>query len=61
MKYLTYLIYVMFWEGMIFGGTGYAVFVLGHSGWWFALAVFLGAQAYGPLKWIHGQSETQDD
>ncbi|WP_187273279.1 hypothetical protein [Methylobacterium sp. WL19] len=24
---------------LILGGTGYAVFVLGASGWWFVLAV----------------------
>jgi hypothetical protein len=51
----------MFWEGMIFGGTGYAVFVLGHSGWWFALAVLLGGQAYNPLEWIHGQGTVKND
>lgn len=55
MKYLTYLIYIVLWEGLVFGGTGYVVFVLGHSGWWFALAIFLGGSAYSPLKWIHGQ------
>jgi hypothetical protein len=56
MKELTYLIYIVLWEGMIFGGTGYAVFVLEHSGWWFLLAMVIGSLAYSPLKWIHGQS-----
>lgn len=55
MKSLTYLIYIIFWEGLIFGGTGYAVFVLDRSGWWFVLATLLGGMAYSPLKWIHGQ------
>jgi hypothetical protein len=55
MKYLTYLIYIVLWEGLIFGGTGYAVFILNRSGWWFALAVFVGSMAFSPLKWIHGK------
>lgn len=55
MRYVTYLIYLIFWEGMVFGGIGYAVFVLGHSGWWFALALLVGPMAYSPLKWIHGK------
>ena len=54
MKYLTYLIYIIFWESLVFGGCGYAVFVLGHNGWWFLLAFFLGASAYSPAKWIYG-------
>jgi len=55
MKEITYLIYIVFWESMIFGGTGYAVFILDRSGWWFLLAAFLGGLAYSPLKWIHGK------
>jgi hypothetical protein len=54
-NYLTYLIYILCWEGLIFGGTGYAVFVGGHSGWWFVLAIFLGCSAYKPQHWIHGK------
>ena len=57
MKYLTYLIYIIFWESLVFGGCGYAVFVLGHSGWWFLLAIFIGASAYSPAKWIYGMAE----
>lgn len=60
MKEITYLIYILLWETMIFGGTGYAVFVLDRSGWWFVLAVFLGTCAYSPLKWIHGKSEKEE-
>ena len=62
MKYITYLIYILSWEGMIFGGTWYAVFVLDRSGWWFLLAALLGFCAYSPLKWIHGiTSQGEDD
>ena len=57
MREITYLIYIVLWEGMIFGGTGYSVFVLDRSGWWFALAILIGGMAYSPLKWIHGQSK----
>lgn len=54
MKEITYLIYIVFWCSLVFGGTGYAVFVLGHSGWWFLLAVILGGSGYHPTQWIHG-------
>lgn len=55
MKEITYLIYIIFWVSLIIGGTGYAVFVLGHSGWWFVLAVILGSASYSPITWIHGK------
>ena len=55
MAYLTYLIYILAYESLILGGTAYAVFVLGHSGWWFALAVILSGLAYKPETWIHGK------
>lgn len=55
--YLTYLVYILLWEGLIFGGAGYAVFVLNHSGWWMLAAFFIGCCAYSPLKWIHGKDK----
>lgn len=55
MRELTYLIYILCWELLVFGGTGYAVFVLGHSGWWFLLAMVIGGSAYAPERWIHGR------
>lgn len=58
MKHVTYLIYILIYETLVIGGAGYAVFVLGHSGWWFLLAALLSAGAYRPQAWIHGQSET---
>lgn len=54
MNALTYLIYILAFETLVLGGCGYAVFVLGHSGWWFLPAVLLSGCAYGPGKWIHG-------
>ncbi len=59
-KYVTYFVYIILWEGLIFGGTGYVVFFNGESGWWFALAVLLGASAYKPERWIHGIVEKTD-
>jgi len=55
MRELTYLIYIILWEGLIFGGVGYAVFILGHSGWWVLAAVFVGGHAYPPERWMDGQ------
>lgn len=52
--YWTYLIYILVFETLVLGGTGYAVFVLDHSGWWWLLAILIGGMAYSPRKWIHG-------
>lgn len=57
MREITYLIYIIFWGTLVFGGTGYVVFVLDNSGWWFALALVIGGSAYSPLKWIHGRND----
>jgi hypothetical protein len=54
MKYITYLIYIILYEGLVLGGTGYCVFVLDANGWWFLLAVLLSASATSPMKWIYG-------
>ena len=58
MKYLTYLIYIIIYETLVVGGCAYAVFVLGHSGWWFLLAVAMSGSAYSPERWIHGVVDT---
>ena len=55
--YWTYLIYILVFETLVLGGTGYAVFVLDHSGWWFLLAILIGSMAYSPRKWIHGEEK----
>lgn len=59
MAYITYLIYIVIWEILVFGGIGYAVFVLNHSGWWMAFAILIGSLAYSPLKWIHGKERNE--
>lgn len=56
MKALTYLIYILLYEGFVLGGAAYVVFVLDRSGWWLALGILLGSAAYKPEKWIHGDS-----
>ena len=48
---ITYLIYIILYETLIIGGCGYVVFGLGHSGWWFVLAVLFSGAAYTPKKW----------
>lgn len=58
MKAATYLLYIIFWESLTIGGSAYVVFWLGFSAWWILLGVLLGAMAYGPMKWIHGQNVT---
>ena len=55
MKEITYLIYIILFEGFIWAGCFYAVFVLNHSGWWFLLASIVGSAAYPPERWIHGK------
>ena len=54
MKYFTYLVYIIFWETLVFGGFGYVIFWMHASGWWALFALFLGGAAYSPMKWIHG-------
>lgn len=54
MRALTYLIYILLWEGFVWGGTAYLVFAMDYSGWWFLLAWALSSSAYRPSHWIHG-------
>ena len=48
---VTYLIYIVFWQTMIFGGFGYIIFVLGHTAWWAIVAMILWDGAYTPEQW----------
>lgn len=61
MKHLTYLIYIVLWEGFVFGGAWYTIFILGNSYWWALAALLLGSCAYSPLKWIHGVDAKEND
>lgn len=38
-KLTLFVIYSLLYECLVLGGTGYAVFVLNHNGWWMALAM----------------------
>ena len=48
MKYIAFLLYIIIWDGGIITGTGYAVFILGASGWWFLLAILLSLMSFKP-------------
>ena len=48
---ITYMLYIIAWEGLVIGGCGYVVFALNRSGWWFVLGVLLSVSAYTPKKW----------
>jgi len=51
MKIISYLVYIIFFETLVLGGCGVAVFGYGASGWWFLLAVLLSGAAYSPERW----------
>jgi len=51
MKIASYLIYIICYETLVIAGTGYAVFVLGHSGWWWLLGVLFSAGCWKPERW----------
>lgn len=38
---MFYLILAWLYNVLLISGTGYVVFVLGHSGWWFLLTLVL--------------------
>lgn len=59
MKYITYLLYIILFESLVLGGTGYAVFMLGFSGYWFILAILISASAYKPSAWF-GEEKAND-
>ena len=49
-SYLIYIFLIMFWLVLIWGATGYVVFWMGHSGWWFALTLIM-SRPIMPYKW----------
>ena len=60
MKWVSYLIYIVLFETLVLGGTGYAVFVLDHSGWWFLLACLMSSGAYPPERYIYGTQPREE-
>ena len=48
---LLYWLYVLAWEALTIGGCAYVVFWIGHSGWWFVLAVLLSSAMIRPSTW----------
>lgn len=48
---ITYLIYLIVFDGGILLGAGYAVFVLGNSGWWMLAAIVICTLGWKPHKW----------
>lgn len=57
MKALTYLLYIVFWEAMVIGGSVYLYVALDRSGWWVVLGLLLSDMAYKPERWIHGRGD----
>lgn len=51
MRALTYLIYIIFWESLVLGGSIYLYGWQGWSGWWVVLGVFMSLSAYPPSRW----------
>lgn len=47
----TYLLFALVFDGGLIGGCAYVVFWLGYSGWWFALAIFIGTCGPAPDRW----------
>ena len=50
-----FVVYSVLFEAIIWGVFGYAVFVLGHCGWWMALAVFLSTSQLKYSAFIKGK------
>lgn len=50
-KVVTYLIYIIFFLSMTIGGTGYVVFVMGKSPWWFVLSFLFSLGYTRPAEW----------
>ena len=60
MKWFTYMIYIIFWESLVWGGWFYLFVFRNINGWTIILAMALSAVAYSPQKWFNtfeGESE----
>ena len=63
MRALTYLIYIIFWESLVLGGSIYLYGWQGWSGWWVVLGIYLSTSAYSPKKWgqLFGKDWEEDE
>jgi hypothetical protein len=48
---ITYLLYIVFFESLVLGGSVYLIFWRHASAWWFVLAMILSGAAYSPAHW----------
>lgn len=60
LQYITYLVYILVWEVLLWVGTAYIVFWLGNSGWWFILTILMSQCAYSPYEWGFGKRRIKD-
>ena len=60
MKSLTYLIYIIFWEGALLYGAYDLVFVKGGSNWLLLLFIWLSTKAYKPNLWIYNKEKAKN-
>ena len=51
MKSFTYLLYIIFWESLVWGSWLYLFVNVDVSGWTFLVAIMLSVMAYPPGKW----------
>lgn len=47
-KYVVFALYSVLFEAIIWGVFGYAVFIVGHSGWWVLVAILLSGSQLKP-------------
>lgn len=47
-RIFIFALYSVAYEALVLGGTGYAVFVLGHSGWWMLAAFYVSTKQLKP-------------
>lgn len=47
-RIFIFALYSVAFEALVLGGTGYAVFVLGHSGWWMLGALYVSTKQLKP-------------
>lgn len=48
---ISYLVYLLLWQGMTIGFGLYLVFFMGRNPWWLVLFVILSTACYSPRSW----------